>query len=283
MRRRLRLREVLIGVEGLALLRQMFDGDDQGADARLAEVRRLMDPDADASLGAQIDVPEEAVTGGYGRWAETYDGPGNPLVAVEQPVVWSLLATSAAGVALDAACGTGRHARRLAALGHHVIGVDATPEMLERARGAVPEALLLRGELSRLPLRSDSVDLAVCALALDHAPALLDPVRELGRVVRPGGRVVISDIHPVQSALGAAAFFRAADGSAGFVRNHRHVHGEYLDAFAEAGLHVRRCVEPRFGPGEVGMQTSAARHVPDAASAAYLGLPAALVWDLIRV
>jgi len=282
MRRRLCVREVLVGVEGLALLRQMFDGQDEGADARLAEVRRLVDPDADASLGARIDVPEEAVTAGYGRWAATYDAPGNPLIAVEQPAVWSLLATSPAGVALDAACGTGRHTRRLADLRHRVIGVDTTPEMLGRARAAVPEAALVRGDLTRLPLRSASVDLAVCALALDHAPALLDPIRELGRVVRPGGRLVISDIHPVQSAIGAAAFFRAADGSAGFVRNHRHVHSEYLDAFAETGLEVRRCIEPRFGPGEVALQTIAGRHLPDAASAAYLGLPAALVWDLVR-
>jgi ubiquinone/menaquinone biosynthesis C-methylase UbiE len=282
-KRRLSAREVLIGVEGLALLRRMFDGDDEDADARLAEVRRFMDPDADAAPGARIDVPEHAVTAGYARWAATYDAPGNPLVAVEQPAVWSLLATSAAGVALDAACGTGRHTRRLADLGHRVIGVDATPEMLGRAREAVPEATLVRGDLNRLPLRTASVDLAVCALALDHAPTLLDPIREVGRVVRPGGRLVISDIHPVLSALGAAAFFRAADGSAGFVRNHRHVHGEYLDAFAQAGLDVRRCLEPRIGPDEVGFQPIVARRVPEAAGAAYLGLPGALVWDLVRM
>jgi hypothetical protein len=93
---------------------------------------------------------------------------------------------------------------------------------------------------------------------------------------------VISDVHPVLSALGVAAYFQAADGSSGFVRNHRHLHGEYLDAFARAGLEVRRCVEPRFGPAEVALQRLAMRFVPDAASAAYLGLPAALVWDLVR-
>src|SRR5262249_54243767 len=125
-------------------------------------------------------------------------------------------------------------------------------------------------------------DLALCSLALDHAPALAAPIAELARVVRPGGRLVISDVHPVQSMLGVAAFFAAADGSRGFVRNHRHVHSEHLDAFAAAGLEVRRCLEPRLGPGEVGLQHIATRFVPDAASAAYLGMPAALVWDLVR-
>jgi SAM-dependent methyltransferase len=282
MKRRISAREVLIGVEGLALLRQMFDGDDAAAGARLAEVRRLMAPDADRSFGAEVDVPEHDVTGGYGRWAATYDAPGNPLVAVEQPAVWSLLATSPAGVALDAACGTGRHTRRLVELGHRAVGVDTTPAMLERARAAAPGAALVRGDLCGLPLRPASVDLAVCSLALDHAPGLLGPIRELARVVRPGGRLVISDVHPVLSALGVAAFFQAADGSSGFVRNHRHVHGEYLDAFAEVGLEVRRCLEPRFGPAEVQLQPLAARHVPGAATAAYLGLPGALIWDLAR-
>jgi hypothetical protein len=84
MARHLRLRELLVGVEGLALLRQLFDRDDDVAEARLAEVRRLMEPAGDATLGAGLDVPELGVTEGYGRWAATYDRPGNPLIAVEQ-------------------------------------------------------------------------------------------------------------------------------------------------------------------------------------------------------
>lgn len=282
MGRHVRLREVLVGVEGLALLRQLFDGDDEAAEARLAEVRRVVDPAGDAVLGEQIYVPELDVTEGYARWSTTYDSAGNPLIAAEQPAVWSLLETAAPGRALDAACGTGRHTRRLVELGHHVLGVDATPEMLLRASAAVPRAELAQGDLSRLPLRSASVDLAICSLALDHAPSVLEPIAELARVVRPGGRIVISDVHPVLSALGVAAFFRAADGSSAFVRNHRHLHGEYLDAFADAGLQVRRCLEPRFGPHEVTLQRLAMRFVPDAAAAAYLGLPAALIWDLAR-
>jgi SAM-dependent methyltransferase len=280
--RHIRLRELLVGVEGLALLRRMFDGGDEAADARLAEVCRIVDPASDGVFDQGTEVPELDVTAGYGRWSTTYDAPGNPVIAVEQPSVWSLLEASPPGLALDAACGTGRHTRRLAELGHRVIGVDTTPEMLHRARAAVPRARLARGDLSNLPLRSASVDLAVCSLAMDHAPDLSGPVAELARVVRPGGRLVISDVHPVLSALGVAAYFVAADGSSGFVRNHRHLHSEYLDAFALAGLEVRRCLEPRFGPAEVAAQAIAMRFVPDAASAAYHGLPGVLVWDLIR-
>ena len=282
MSRHIRLREVLVAVEGLAMLRELLDGDDRAASARVDELRRIVGLEEEASFGIGFDVPELDVVRGYGAWAATYDRPGNPVVATEQPVVWSLLDACPPGRALDAACGTGRHARRLVELCHEVIGVDATPRMLSRARSAAPGARFVRADTARLPLVSASVDLAVCALALDHAPELQGPIAELARVVRPGGRVVIADVHPVLSAIGIAALFEAEDGSYAFVRNHRHLFGEYLDAFAEAGLEVRRCLEPRYDQDAVEMQGIAMRFAPDAARAAFLGLPAVLVWELAR-
>jgi SAM-dependent methyltransferase len=83
------------------------------------------------------------------HWSQTYDNPGNPLIRLEQPVVWSILDAVAPGAALDAAFGTGRHARRLAELGHHVIGVDASSAMLEKARAALPQATFRDGDPAR--------------------------------------------------------------------------------------------------------------------------------------
>ena len=51
------------------------------------------------------------------------------------------------GIALDAACGTGRHCRYLLERGHDVIGVDASPEMLAKARAAAPAAEFHEGDL----------------------------------------------------------------------------------------------------------------------------------------
>jgi ubiquinone/menaquinone biosynthesis C-methylase UbiE len=280
MARHVRLREFLIGVEGIALLRGLFTGTDDAAQRRVDEVRRIVgDAEADTfALGA--DVAELDVAHGYARWSSTYDGPGNPLISAEQPVVWALIDESPPGLALDAACGTGRHTRRLLQRGHEVIGVDATHEMLARARDAVPNADFRHGDLNDLPLEDASADLVVCALALEHVEELARPVMELARVARPGGRVIISDVHPVLRALGGAAFFRGSDGSSAYVRGHPHSHADYLDAFAAAGLALRRCIEPRFASAEVEMQPAAA-FAPEATEAAYLGLSAALVWDLI--
>src|SRR3954447_14218629 len=130
MARHVRLRELLVGVEGLALLRHLYDGTDEAARQRLDEVARVL---ADDAFDGGEAMSEADAAAGYRVWSETYDEPGNPLIELEQPVVWELLEAAPPGRALDAACGTGRHARRLVELGHQVTGVDLTPEMLELA------------------------------------------------------------------------------------------------------------------------------------------------------
>jgi SAM-dependent methyltransferase/catechol 2,3-dioxygenase-like lactoylglutathione lyase family enzyme len=195
-------------------------------------------------------------------------------------VVWRLLERITPGRALDAPCGTGRHTLRLAELGHDVVAVDATDAMLARARDKAPAARFLRGDLRELPLDDDAVDLAVCALSLEHLEHLEQPVRELARVIRPGGTLIISETHPTIRAVGGAPFFRDATGAGGVVRSYNHSHGDYLDAFADAGLEVRRCVDVRFSHEQVAMQEPAASLYPEAAAAAMLGLPAILIWDL---
>ena len=273
----------LVGVEGLALLKGAITGPRERAEARLGEIRRFVDQPANTPLGAELPVEECDAVAGYERWASTYDVAPNPLIRAEEPVVRGLIDVLPVGRALDAACGTGRHTKYLAARGHAVVGVDVTPAMLERARAAVPGADFRVGDLSALPLPDASVDLALCALALTHCPRLERPVAELARVVRPGGTVILSDMHPFQSALGFTGFFVAADGTAGAVRSHFHLHADYLAAFAASGLTVRRCLEPRMDETGVAMLSGGMMHLaPDAFSDAFVGIPSALVWELVR-
>jgi ubiquinone/menaquinone biosynthesis C-methylase UbiE len=276
--RHVRLGEFLVGVAGLGLIRHAFTGDDAAAEARMREIRDIVDSD-DEVYGLGFDVPLVDFRSGYARWAETYDRPGNPLISVEQALVWKVFNELAPGDALDAACGTGRHAKCLAQLGHRVVGVDGSPEMLAKARAELPGCDFREGELTSLPVDAGSFDVAVCALALEHVADLDAAVAELARVVRPGGRIVLSDLHPTAVAVGGAAFFMDAGGSAGVVRGYGHLHGDYLRAFKAAGLHVEQCLEPLMGEAEVAMQGPATTFLPDAAHAAYFGLPMALIWD----
>jgi SAM-dependent methyltransferase len=271
--RTLRLRELLVGVEGLALLRRLYEGTDAEAEARLSEIRTILDG---APYAAGETTREADVRRGYGVWAPRYDEPGNQVIAMEAPVVAALVAGAAPGRALDLACGTGRHGRLLQAAGHHVVGVDLTPEMLAVARDHFP---VTEGDLGALPARSGAFDLAVCGLAVAHVADLAPVMAEIARILRPGGRAVISALHPFQAHLGWHAPFETPDGR-GFVREYAHTHADYLRAFRAVGLDVLDCVEPVLGPADVEAKRRSYRHIPEATLAAYEGLPGVLVWSV---
>jgi len=277
MTRHVRLRELLIGVEGMALLRRLYDGTDEEAERRVAEVRRILDDEAFAAGEA---TGEADARSGYERWSARYDEPGNPLIATEQPVVWRLLEGIAPGRALDLACGTGRHAQRLVELGHQVEGVDLTPEMLQHAARNVPRASFREGDLRAIPAASGAYDLVVCGLALAHVPELAAPVAEMARVLREGGTAIVSVLHPFLAHLGWHAPFEDAEGRRRFVREHPHGHADYFEAFRRAGLQVRDCIEPRLRPAELREKRRAFRHAPEATLAAYGDLPGVLVWSV---
>jgi SAM-dependent methyltransferase len=274
MARSVRLRELLLGVEGLALLRHLFE-DDALAEQRVQEMSAIL---AGARFDAVEDTTEVDARGGYAAWATTYDEPGNLVIALEEPVVRAMLDQRDPGRVLDAACGTGRHARWLAARGHEVVGVDCTPAMLARARASLPEVTFAEGDLRALPLADAAFDIVVSALALAHLDDLTPAVAELARVLTPGGVAVVSVLHPFQAHLGWHAPFSDDEGVRRFVREHPHTHADYFAAFGAAGLSVTGCVEPALGPDEVRAKRRPFAHAPEATLAAYEGLPAVLVW-----
>lgn len=272
----LRLGEYLLGIEGLAMIRTCLS-DPAAARPRVDEIRRILDglPGSAEIPLTGYDVPE-----GYARWAPRYDGP-NPAIEREQPIVHAMLAELPVGRALDAACGTGRHAARLAELGHQVVGVDATPAMLALARKKVPGVDFRRGSLADLPVQDGSVDLITCALALSHVPDLEPVLLEFARVLRPGGTVVLSDIHPMAAMTGAIAAFPGPDLTEGvpYVRSRIHHVSAYLAAFRAAGLPVRDCLEPPVDEAAL-TGNQAYGDFPDAVRQALGGMPFLLVWRL---
>lgn len=237
----------LLGLEGVALLRGMRDGTGDRAyvEARIGEIRALLD---DPALRESAGL--EAVPGGIGTdavydgWAANYDGP-NSMIELEQPLVRAILAELPVGTALDAACGTGRHAGYLAELGHRVIGVDANARMLAVAARKLPELDLRQGALDALPLPDDAVDLIVCGLALCHAPDIAPVFAEFARVLRPGGHLVVSDPHQLLSYVRPTLPREPGpDGRRSIlVEYHRPLSG-YLTAALPLGFQLRHCAEP---------------------------------------
>jgi len=234
----------LLGLQGIALLRAFSGGYDREFTlARLREIRELLEsPDA---LGAGIEARPITTSDGYDRWAPSYDDQPNQLLEIEQPIVREILDRLPVGVALDAACGTGRHAAYLASLGHTVIGVDSSPGMLALAREKVPQGEFHEADLHELPLADDSVDLVVCAIALVHLPDLEGPFGEFARVLRPGGHLVVSDQRGLIGDIGSAVTFDGPEGELGYIPVYIRLTSEYLAAALPLGFQVLGCEEPR--------------------------------------
>jgi len=273
--------EFLLGIEGLALIRTCFT-EPERSPARIDEIRTIIERYDEFPYSIEFTVTEHDVVPGYTKWSETYDGP-NPAIAAEEPVVHALIDALPTGDALDAACGTGRHAAYLAGRGHQVIGVDATDAMLDVARAKVPEADFRIGAMEALPVGDASVDLVTCALALTHVPDLAPVMREFARVLRPGGHIVLSDIHPIAAATGAIAGFPTADAftKVPYVVNIVHHVSEYLAAFRAAGLVADDCIEV-MGDDDVVAANPGYTTLPEACRHALLGWPYLLVWGLSR-
>jgi demethylmenaquinone methyltransferase/2-methoxy-6-polyprenyl-1,4-benzoquinol methylase len=120
---------------------------------------------------------------------------------------WRDLAAEATGLgnganALDACCGTGDLALALARLvgrGGQVTGLDFSGEMLERARkkpreeGAA-EISWVQGDATAMPFADNSFAAATIGFGLRNLPDPEEGLRELARVVRPGGKVVVLEI-----------------------------------------------------------------------------------------
>ncbi|HEV7625800.1 MAG TPA: methyltransferase domain-containing protein [Streptomyces sp.] len=283
----------LLGLEGAALLRGVREGSADRAfvEARIAEIRTLLDtPVLARAEGVSAELGAISTADVYESWAPHYDCPGNQLIDIEEPAVQHILDDLPVGTALDAACGTGRHTAHLHQLGHHVIGVDASPEMLARARERLPDVDLREADMHRLPLPGSSVDTVVCALALTHVPDLAPVLAEFARVLRPGGHLVISDAHLMVSYLSPTLpRGHGPDGSPSLLAEYHRPLSAYLTAAIPLGFQVRHCAEPcrpRDSLDPAAAPDPLPAHVswdlmhwcPEASAAALDGSPLAVVW-----
>jgi SAM-dependent methyltransferase len=128
------------------------------------------------------------------------DGPAYAAAVAE-------LGLREGGRVLDAGCGTGRALPPLrAAVGASglVLGADLTPAMLAAAvaAGRDGDGLLLLADVAALPLRPGSLDAVFAAGLVAHLPHPEENLRELARVVRPGGTLAL--FHPIGRAALAA-------------------------------------------------------------------------------
>jgi SAM-dependent methyltransferase len=138
------------------------------------------------------------------RWWDDRIGDGNDFqTALIEPATERLLEVGAGDTILDAACGAGRFARRMAELGARVVAFDYSAEFIARARQRTPSdagveyhVLDAANPEALISLGSHRFNKAVCTMALMDMPEIGPLFVALPRVLTPGGAFVFSVTHP---------------------------------------------------------------------------------------
>ncbi|MBI5532262.1 MAG: metalloregulator ArsR/SmtB family transcription factor [Deltaproteobacteria bacterium] len=118
----------------------------------------------------------------------------------EAAALFSVLRLVPKGLSVaDIGTGTGGMLPYLAEVADQIVAVDLSAEMLRRAKAkaqslGLTNVTFAKGDFAHLPLADASVDAAFSVLVLHHAPRPLIALREMRRVVRPGGAVVVVDL-----------------------------------------------------------------------------------------
>ena len=154
-------------------------------------------------------LPAEGVQRMFDRIAPVYDAM-NRVMTCGLDRRWRRITVEQAvrpgDRVLDACCGTGDLAIAARARGGDVVGLDFSERMLERARGKDADIEWLRGDMLSLPFDDDSFDAVTVGFGVRNVDDLEAGLRELRRVLRPGGRVGILEITRPRGAL--APFYR---------------------------------------------------------------------------
>jgi cytosine/adenosine deaminase-related metal-dependent hydrolase/ubiquinone/menaquinone biosynthesis C-methylase UbiE len=185
----------------------------------------------------------------FDRWAEVYDAGSNPLLMLEEQMLPPLLPSIEGRHVLDVGCGTGRWLAHLDALQPaSLIGTDSSAAMLRRARAKTATARLLRSDASTHPVPDGSQDLILSSFVLSYLNDLPAFAAECARALKPGGWLLVSDMHPdtalerkwTRTFVSAGQTVRIAVAPPSLL--------QMLALFSDAGLEICQLREPSFQP-----------------------------------
>jgi SAM-dependent methyltransferase len=202
-----------------------------------------------------------ASMGEQGDWARQH---------VLDPVMLGRVARRAFRSALDVGCGEGRFCRMLTASGMACVGIDPTQALLDEAKRRDPSGDYRLGSAECLPFEAASFDLVVSYLTLVDIADFRTAIREMYRVLQPGGSLLIANLTSFTSACAAEGWVKDEDGQRlhfpvdryldefsfelewqGIrIRNWHRPLQAYMSALLEAGLQLTFFAEPEAASGD---------------------------------
>ena len=145
---------------------------------------------------------------------------------------------------LDVGCGPGIYARDLALRGARVTAIDSAPAMLAATKLEATDAgvtiELADGDVSALPFPDASFDAAVLVQVIEYVPDAAGALREIARVLRPGGRLLIADTdwQTASWGIGDAALAERIKREWCATKQHADAGRQIPDWLAAAGFHI---------------------------------------------
>jgi ubiquinone/menaquinone biosynthesis C-methylase UbiE len=163
------------------------------------------------STGIDTEVFQEFEHASWRRVVERYHDSWGRLTRQTIKPLLEVLGVGQNTAIVDVATGPGYVAAEASARGANAIGVDFSPEMVNKAREIHPQVQFLEGDALDLPFEDCSFDAACMNFGILHLAQPEDGVRELTRIVRPGGRVAFTAWAPPGEAPGYQAILGALD------------------------------------------------------------------------
>ena len=201
---------------------------------------------------------------------------------VLDPVMLPRAVARAPRTALDVGCGEGRFCRMLKANRIATVGIDPTPALLDAARERDPGGAYLRATAEGMPFADQAFDLVVSYLSLIDIPNIEPAIREMARVLSPGGALLIANLtsfntpsadqgwitdkhgrrlyYPIDNYLEERAMWVEWRGIR--IINHHRPMSAYMKALLGTGLVLTYFDEPSPTAAAPAMRAAAYRRVP---------------------
>jgi cytosine/adenosine deaminase-related metal-dependent hydrolase/SAM-dependent methyltransferase len=203
-------------------------------------------------MASSVPVGGVSPRDGYRLASHVYDAEPNPILSLEQRFLARLLPPVAGLDVVDLGCGTGRWLAQLSSQApRSLVGVDFSPEMLAQAKHKLGDvAKWVVADCSDLPFPRSSADLILCSFLVSYVQDLAKFAEQVRRLLRSGGVIFITDLHPATtSKLGWRRGFHV-DGSFIDIATYSRPIQQILSPFENLGIQADAVLEPQFGDSE---------------------------------